>query len=708
MNRLGKLIYFSFFLFLPISGITQSDSIMLAFRSLTGLEKIETGLKICQSLVDYPEEFLIFSKQLLEISGNKSKKSLLHAKVLKAVSDAYYYSDSIDQSNKYLLKAIQSASSLDPADDDFIGEAYNDLGLNYLDYGNRPEAYDCLIKANQFLKNSSNNSTKADAISNLAVFYHSGGQFEKATELFIQAFNLDKKTGNKQRQSSSLNSLGRVYVDWGKYDTGLKYYFQSLNLLDTVKEKSMIAIRYNNIGMVYQLKNDHKNAIKWIDKARKIEVAEGNTPKLAIRYFNLASSYAALKDHQSALKYYTDSENIFSSLGQDKELSKVYAGLGQLMMNQGNDHKAAVYLQKSLEKAEKAGTLPEKSSIYKLLYEFHKKNGQFEKALRYFDRYITTKDSIFNLNSSKQIEELEIQYQTAQKEIEITRLESENQVKQKEVTFRKRERNIATFGFIILAVLLGILYRLFNIVKKQKYILANQNEELDRLNKIQNQLFSIISHDFRSITSSYQASAKIIEHYLGKGQPEKLLPIANEITKNSKNLSSMLENLLQWALIRRKGIEPDKKQVIVREEFEKTVEILKDQIESKDNRVEIFSNNETVWCDTESLNLILRNLIANANKFTQNGIIKLESKTSGDNTLVIISDTGTGMSEDTVNSLFSLTKDKTKQGTAGEKGTGLGLLLVAEHLEKNSGTIEINSAPGKGSSFIIKLPAKKI
>jgi signal transduction histidine kinase/Tfp pilus assembly protein PilF len=708
MNRLGKLIYFTFFLVLPISGITQSDSLLQAFHSQTSLEKIETGLNICQSLEDYPKEFLIFSKQLLEISGKKSKKTLLHAKVLKAVSDAYYYSDSIDQSNKYLLKAIQSASSLDPADDDFIGEAYNDLGLNYLDYGDRPEAYNCLIKANQFLKNSSNNSTKADAISNLAVFYHSGGQFEKATELFIQAFTLDKKTGNKQRQSSSLNSLGRVYVDWGKYDTGLKYYFQSLNLLDTVKEKSMIAIRYNNIGMVYQLKKDHKNAIKWIDKARKIEAAEGNTPKLAIRYFNLASSYAALKDHQSALKYYIDSENIFSSLGQDKELSKVYAGLGQLMMNQGNDQKASTYLQKSLEKAEKAGTLPEKSNIYKLLYEFHKKRGQFEKALRYFDQYIIIKDSIFNLNSSKQVEELEIQYQTAQKEIEITRLESENQVKQKEVTFRKRERNIAIFGFIILAVLLGILYRLFSIVKKQKYILSNQNKELDRLNKIQNQLFSIISHDFRSITSSYQASAKIIEHYLGKGQPEKLLPIANEITKNSKNLSSMLENLLQWALIRRKGIEPDKKQVIVREEFEKTVEILKDQIESKDNRVEIFSNDETVWCDTESLNLILRNLIANANKFTQNGIIKLESKTSGENTLVIISDTGTGMSEDTVNSLFSLTKDKTKQGTAGEKGTGLGLLLVSEHLEKNSGTIEINSAPGKGSSFIVKLPAKKI
>ena len=689
-----------------MSGITQSDSLLLAYRSQTGLEKIETGLNICQSLEDYPEEFLVFSKQLLEVSGKKSKKTLLHAKVLKAVSDGYYYSDSIEQSNKYLLKAIQSASSLDPADDDFIGEAYNDLGLNYLDYGKRPQAYDCLIKANQFLKNSSNNSTKADAISNLATFYHSGGQYEKAIKFFLEAYNLDKKTENIDRKSSSLNSLGRVYVDWGKYDLGLEYYFQSLRLLDTLKNKSKIAIRYNNIGMVYQLMHKHKDAISWIEKAREIEEKEGNKSKLAIRYFNMASSYAALKDYKNAELFFEKSNIIFTQIGQFKELSKANAGLGQLYFEMGQYVKAIRYLQRSEEYADKSGTLPEKSNSYKALYLYYKKTGQFEKALNYFDLYINAKDSIFNLNASKQVEEMEIQYQTAQKEMEINRLETENKSKKKEVVFRRRERNIASIGFLILAVLLGILYKLFHTVKRQKTVLSKQNTELDRLNRIQNQLFSIISHDFRSITSSYQASAKIIEHYLGKGQPEKLLPIANEITKNSKNLSSMLENLLQWALIRRKGIEPDKKLLNVHEEFEKTIEILTDQIETKNNRIEITGDNENVWCDPESFKIILRNLVANANKFTQDGTIKLESKISGKDTLIKITDTGTGMSEETIAGLFHFGKEKTKKGTAGEKGTGLGLLLVSEHLENNDGSLEINSELEKGTTIIVKLPTE--
>lgn len=209
MNYHLKIIFFLIILLaLNAKAYLQSDVLLRKYNTLQGIQKIETGLKVCDSLQIILQKCWSFRKTS---SGSKKivPKTTLLAKTCKCVSDAYYYSDSIDQSNKYLLKAIQSATSLDPADDDFIGEAYNDLGLNYLDYGKRPEAYDCLIKANQFLKNLSNNSTKADAISNLAVFYHSGGQFEKATELFIQAFTLDKKPEtNKDNHPPSTVSEG--------------------------------------------------------------------------------------------------------------------------------------------------------------------------------------------------------------------------------------------------------------------------------------------------------------------------------------------------------------------------------------------------------------------------------------------------------------------------------------------------------------------
>lgn len=683
---------------------SQTDSLQKLYNEQKGLKKVITGLELCEHLEENPEKYLSFSKELLKIIQNTDKNSLYHAKVLKSVSDAYYYSDSLNSSNDYLLKAIELAKKINPEPLDFLGETYNDLGLNYLDSGDRTRAYDFLLKANKYLTYSKDLIIKADAKSNLATFYHSGGQFENATKLFIEVYNLDKQSGNKTKQSSSLNSIGRVYVDWGKYDSGLKYYFQSLALLDTFKEKASYAIRCNNIGMVYQLKHDHKNAIFWIEKALNIELKEGIKPKLAIRYFNLATSYSAMKEFKKSLNYYLESEKIFRTLGLNKELSKVNAGIGQLMMLQGKRNKAFQYFKKSLEKAQIAGTLPEKSNIYKLMYDYYKSVNQYQNALNYYDLYVNAKDSIFNLNASKQVEELEIQYQTAQKELEINRLESENRIKLKELKFRKRERNIATIGFILISIFLAVLYRLFRLLKKQKAVLAVQNTELDKLNNIQNQIFSIISHDFRSITASYKSSAKIIEHYLKKNQPEKLIPIASEISKNSNNLSSMLENLLQWALIRRKGIEPDKSRLNLNNEIDEILGILNDAIKSKNNKVKTNIKTEYVYADPQSMKIILLNLLSNANKFTENGIITLESDSKENMTELKISDTGIGMTIETINKLFDFGKEKIKMGTAGEKGTGLGLLLVKEHVESNNGIIEVTSESGKGTIFCITLP----
>lgn len=683
---------------------SQSDSLQKLFKEQTGLQKVLTGLKLCEHLEETPEKYLSLSKELLKIIQKTDKGSLYHAKVLRAVSDAYYYSDSLNSSNDYLLKAIEVAKKITPEPSDFLGESFNDLGLNYLDAGDRTLAYDFLLQANNYLINSKDIIIKADAKSNLATFYHSGGQFENATKLFIEVFKLDKLSGSKIKQSSSLNNIGRVYVDWGKYDIGLKYYFQSLALLDTFKEKASYAIRCNNIGMVYQLKHDDKNAIKWIEKALNIELKEGIKPKLAIRYFNLANSYSALKDFKKSLFYYFESEKIFKSLGFDKELSKVYAGIGHLMILKGNRNNAYLYLKKSLEKALIAGTLPEKSNIYKLLYDFHKSGNQYKEALNYYELYIGAEDSIFNLNASKQVEELEIQNQTAQKELEINRLESENKIKLKELKFRKRERNIASIGFILIFIFLVVLYRLFRLVKRQKGVLATQNTELDKLNNIQNQIFSIISHDFRSIIASYKSSVKLIEHYLKKNNPEKLLPIASEMNNNSNKLSTMLENLLQWALIKLKGIEPDKRLLNLNNEIDEIISILNDSIKSKNNTVLTNIKEENVYADPQSMKIILLNLLSNANKFTENGVISLESQSKENITILKITDTGTGMTIETINKLFDISKEKIKIGTAGEKGTGLGLILVKEHVQTNNGIIEVTSEPGKGTSFCITLP----
>jgi signal transduction histidine kinase len=691
-----------------VNGATKADDLLTRYQTQNGTEKILTGFEICDSLVSNPSEMLLFAKELQHAAELIVPGSLLHAKALRALADAYYYAELIDSSGIFLQQAIIVYDKSGQPDTLFIGNAYNDLGYHFQIEGKRNESRQFLQKAIAILSGSKHAGSLGDPLSNLAFLNHSEGKFEEAIGLFKQVYEIDLATGNTNDQSNSLNSLGRMYIDWGKFETGIQYYRRSVELLDTVHDIQTLAIRYNNIGMAYQLMEYHREAILWIERARNIEEQSGNKNRLAIRYFNLANSYLALTDYKKAEDFFLLANEIITQTGSHSLLAKLNTAMGHMYFLQGRNGKAIDHYLMAEQHAELNNALPERSMIYNRLFTYYRKTGQFDKALKYYEKHINAKDSIFSIDAAKQIEELEIQYETAQKELEITRLVTENELNKSEARFRKRERNIAAIGFVILSSMLAVLYKLFRTLKKQKSLLSAQNSELERLNTIQNSLFSIISHDFRSITSSYQTSARIIEHYLNKGQPEKLLPIANEISRNSKNLSSMLENLLQWAIAQRKGIESEKRVMSVKEELVHAVEVIGDQIKSKNNTVDIVSQDETVFCDPESFKLVIRNILANANKFTTSGLISINVENSGIETTIRISDTGTGMTDETRNNLFKINRTKLRSGTAGERGTGLGLLLVAEHLEKNSGNIDVSSEPGMGATFIIKLPSLEI
>ncbi len=570
------------------------------------------------------------------------------------------------------------------------------------------EARRYLQKAIGFLEASGSQESLADAKSNLASLFYSEGNYEESIRLYNEVYQIDLLSGNISRQSTSLNNLGRIYVDWGKYETGLEYYFRSAALLDTMADRRIMAVRYNNIGMAYQLMKKHREAIRWIEKARLIDEEEGMVLRLGTRYFNLATSLTALREYEKAGVYFAKADSFYSAAEQIPAMAKVHAGFGQMYLEQGDPSRAITHFLKSLEYAETGGSLPEQSLIYSQLYRFYKETGDFERSLHYLERYDAVRDSIFNLEVSGQVEEMEVQYQTARRDAEIARLEAENEIRLKEASFRQRERNWALAGLGVLLLFLAGLYRLFNTVKRQKMVLASQNEELEQLNQTQHRLFGIISHDLRNATAAYQSSAKMITYHLEKGQPEKLLPLIPEIRRNARNLSGMLENLLQWSLLRMKGIEPEKKSVSLKEETEKVVELMRDYAQAKSTVIDTQVEDETVWCDPGSLELILRNLIGNAVKFTSGGKITITAFSDDGHIVMQVKDTGCGMDPLMMKELFSAGKREVRRGTSGEKGTGLGLQLVAEHVARNGGSIDAESQPGEGTTITVKLPSKEI
>ena len=146
----------------------------------------------------------------------------------------------------------------------------------------------------------------------------------------------------------------------------------------------------------------------------------------------------------------------------------------------------------------------------------------------------------------------------------------------------------------------------------------------------------------------------------------------------------------------------------MKDETEKVVELVRDYAQAKATDIETLVGNETVWCDPGSLELILRNLIGNAVKFTSAGRITISAFSDDGHTVMQVKDTGCGMDQLMVDEFFSPEKREVRRGTAGEKGTGLGLQLVVEHVACNGGSIDVESQPGEGTTITVKLPSKEI
>ena len=172
------------------------------------------------------------------------------------------------------------------------------------------------------------------------------------------------------------------------------------------------------------------------------------------------------------------------------------------------------------------------------------------------------------------------------------------------------------------------------------------------------------------------------------------------------NTFNLLEELLEWSYAQIKGVEPKKAILDLEELISEKIELFKDKMASKNITFSLLSDEEiNVFADKNQLGIVVSNLLSNAVKFTpKGGKISIASKELADNIEVKIRDSGIGIPPENIKNLFNSQSDLRRKGTAGEQSTGLGLKLCKDMIEKNNGTISVESEEGKGTVFTILIP----
>ena len=248
----------------------------------------------------------------------------------------------------------------------------------------------------------------------------------------------------------------------------------------------------------------------------------------------------------------------------------------------------------------------------------------------------------------------------------------------------------------------GFLWQYRDISEQKK-----QTEDLKRLNLTKDKFFSIIAHDLKSPFNALLGLTDILTTNYNEFSDEKKLKYIGLLQKSAQNTFQLTKNLLQWAQLQKGHLHFEQKKLNLFDLIHQTLKTNQSSIELKNLQiVNEVSSNYFVKGDEDALRTVFRNILTNAIKYTETqGIIKFSSSQKSENRCLLhIKDSGIGIAQQHLQNLFRIDKTLTTPGLNGEKGTGLGLILCKELLEKNNSFIFVESEPGCGTTFILELP----
>ena len=233
-----------------------------------------------------------------------------------------------------------------------------------------------------------------------------------------------------------------------------------------------------------------------------------------------------------------------------------------------------------------------------------------------------------------------------------------------------------------------------------------QKNELQRLNATKDRLFTIIAHDLKNPFSAISGFSSLLINNFDEYSEEQKLELIRLIQSSSSNAFELLQNLLTWSRANLNVIRYKPEKIQINEMVKEICRFM--EILARNKNIRLLLNEQqsiNAFADKEMLNTVIRNLIANAIKFTaQGGTVTVSFEDKNNMVAISISDTGVGMSAGEISKLFKMDEVYSTSGTEGEKGTGIGLLLCKDFIERNYGQIFVNSKPGAGSCFTVEIP----
>lgn len=567
--------------------------------------------------------------------------------------------------------------------------------------------YSKILKVSEKAKSSSEIVFEINA--RLGELYRLKADFASALKFDLQSLRITEKNNNSILVGRANNNIGTDYYRTGKLSEAEKYFKTAINCFTDTDQQNLLAQAFYKLGMVYDDLGNTEDALLYYTSALNIFESTNDCYGAADVYNGIASVYYRKGDQDSTEILALKAMRNYEDCGNLETVSFMYMNLASLKNMQKSHKQALEYLFAGLEIADSLKLLSQLRQGYKNLSETYSYLGDFKKAYDAQLKYNIYKDSIFNKENAETFLELNTKYETEKKERQIFEKQAEIDLQAAKIEKSNQQKNLLILIAFLAAIVVVVVIFRFNEKRKYAKILDIKNQELEKLNSAKDKLFSIISHDLSSPVASYSRLTEALMNSVDKLTQVELKEYLQELNSSSKNIQSLLANLLQWSLQQSGHFTPNPQLLKLNEVCNSVIKTLSAVADEKEIRISFDCESEiNIFADKKMIETALRNIISNAIKFSpKNSEVVFSTLIQSNWATIKITDSGPGLEEEEIKKLFIPGEDLTLIGGKNKnKGTGLGLILAGEFVRMNNGEIFAEQNLGKsGLTIIIKLKA---
>jgi serine phosphatase RsbU (regulator of sigma subunit)/tetratricopeptide (TPR) repeat protein len=315
----------------------------------------------------------------------------------------------------------------------------------------------------------------ADAYSFLGVVYRNIGEYPEATEFYLKALHIAEKNNLKQRIAYSYNNLGDIFKYQKNYTEGESYVVKAIKEFEKLGDQRGIGYDYIRLGEIFQEQKKYPQALEAFNNSLIIRQKLGDKSMVESSLNRLGKLYDLLGNYPEALTYFSQSLELSNELGDLKGNAGTQADMSRVFLNQGNEEKALNYALKSLELAKQLGSKDIIKKASETLTEIYAKRNDYKNAFNYQQLLMNVKDSLFNDESTIQINTLRSNHEANKKQAEIDLLSKDKQINN--LIF-----NILIGSFALFLIILFVVFRISRKRKEMNSVLNEQKKMIEKKN----------------------------------------------------------------------------------------------------------------------------------------------------------------------------------------------------------------------------------